>query len=140
MEGFIPEKSGIGSYQGNRLIVLGIESSCDETAAAICSQGRILASLVSSQEIHTLYGGVVPELASREHERNLNSIVDRVMERSGLILTDLDGLAVTQGPGLAGTLLTGVCFAKGLALSLSLPILGVNHLEAHIFANFLAEL
>ena len=139
MEGFIPEKSGISCYQGNRLIVLGIESSCDETAAAICSQGRILASIVNSQEIHTLYGGVVPELAAREHERYLNSIVDRVMERSGLVLTDLEGLAVTQGPGLAGTLLTGVCFAKGLALNLSLPILGVNHLEAHIFANFLAE-
>ncbi len=121
------------------MIVLGIETSCDETAAAICSRGRILASIINSQEIHSQYGGVVPELASREHERYLNVIVNRVLERSGLALADLEGIAVTQGPGLAGTLLTGVCFAKGLASGLGLPLRGINHLEAHIFANFLAD-
>ncbi|MFH1850862.1 MAG: tRNA (adenosine(37)-N6)-threonylcarbamoyltransferase complex transferase subunit TsaD, partial [Candidatus Neomarinimicrobiota bacterium] len=120
------------------MIVLGIETSCDETAAAVCSAGRILASVVNSQEIHNRYGGVVPELASREHERYLNRLVDQVLKQAGLNLSDLQGVAVTQGPGLAGTLLAGVCFAKGLALARSLPIIGINHLEAHIFANFLA--
>jgi len=121
------------------LIVLGIETSCDETAAAICRNGQIIASVISSQEIHKEFGGVVPELASREHEYLLNTIVDSALKKSGHKLSDLEGIAVTQGPGLAGTLLTGVCFAKGLSQGLSLPIIGVNHLEAHIFANFLAD-
>ncbi len=118
---------------------MGIETSCDETAAAISSGGRILVSVINSQEVHHQYGGVVPELASREHERFLNSIVAQALKRAGLGVADLEGIAVTQGPGLAGTLLTGVCFAKGLALSRGIPLIGVNHLEAHIFANFLAE-
>ncbi len=121
------------------MIVLGIESSCDETAAAVCVDGQILSSIVNSQEIHRRFGGVVPELASREHERFLNRIVEQALREAGISTSELDGIAVTQGPGLAGTLLTGVCFAKGLALSLDIPIVGVNHLEAHIFANFLAE-
>ncbi len=121
------------------MIVLGIETSCDETAAAICSNGQILASIVNSQEIHTRFGGVVPELAAREHERYLNSIVNEAIIRSGIKINDLEGIAVTRGPGLAGTLLTGVCFAKGLAIGLDCPIIGVNHLEAHIYANFLAD-
>lgn len=121
------------------MIVLGIETSCDETAAAICSEGKISAGIISSQEVHRLYGGVVPEIASREHERLLNTIIHRTLERASCSLDDLDGIAVTQGPGLAGTLLTGVMFAKGLALGRDIPVIGVNHLEAHIFANFLAE-
>jgi len=121
------------------LIVLGIETSCDETAAAICSDSQIIASVISSQHIHQEYGGVVPELASREHEYLLNTIVDETLKKSGYKLDDIEGIAVTQGPGLAGTLLTGVCFAKGISQGLSLPIVGVNHLEAHIFANFLAD-
>lgn len=121
------------------MIVLGIETSCDETAAAVCRDGKILASVISSQEVHRGLGGVVPEIASREHERLLNTIVSRVLSKAGVALNDVDGLAVTRGPGLAGTLLTGAMFAKGLALSLDLPIIGINHLEAHIFANFLAD-
>lgn len=121
------------------MIVLGIETSCDETAAAICCDGQIIASVISSQHIHKEFGGVVPELASREHEYLLNTIVNKALNKSGYGLNDVEGIAVTQGPGLAGTLLTGVCFAKGLSQGLSLPIIGVNHLEAHIFANFLAD-
>ena len=121
------------------MIILGIESSCDETAAAICNNGNILSSIVSSQQIHKDFGGVVPEIASREHERLLNFSVEKALDDAKIALSDLDGIGVTQGPGLAGALLTGVCFAKGLSQSLNIPILGINHLEAHIFANFLAD-
>jgi len=121
------------------LIILGIESSCDETAAAICKNGNILSSIVSSQQIHKDFGGVVPEVASREHERLLNHSVEKALDEAEIALSDLDGIGVTQGPGLAGALLTGVCFAKGLSQSLNIPILGINHLEAHIYANFIAD-
>jgi N6-L-threonylcarbamoyladenine synthase len=121
------------------LTVLGIETSCDETAASICVDGKIVSSIISSQEIHAEFGGVVPELASREHEYLLNTIVNKSLEKADLAYHNLDGIAVTQGPGLSGTLLTGICFAKGLSQGLSIPILAINHLEAHIFANFLAD-
>ena len=121
------------------MIVLGIESSCDETAASICVDGQIVSSIISSQEIHQEFGGVVPELASREHELLLNTIVNKSIQKADLNIHDLNGVAVTQGPGLAGTLLTGISFAKGLSQGLSIPIIGVNHLEAHIFANFIAD-
>ena len=121
------------------MIILGIESSCDETAAAICKNGNILSSIVSSQQIHKDFGGVVPEVASREHERLLNYSVEKALDEAEISLSDLDGVGVTQGPGLAGALITGVCFAKGLSQSLNIPILGINHLEAHIYANFLAD-
>jgi len=121
------------------MTILGIESSCDETAAAICKDGEILSSIVSSQVVHSTFGGVVPEIASREHERLLNLIVHEAMTEGNISKTDLDGIAVTYGPGLAGTLLTGVSFAKGLGLGLNIPVIPVNHLEAHIFANFLAD-
>lgn len=121
------------------MIVLGIETSCDETAASVCINGEIVSSIISSQQIHKQFGGVVPELASREHEYLLNTIVDESLSESGIALDKLDGISVTQGPGLAGTLLTGVCFAKGLSQGLSIPIIGINHLEAHIFANFIAD-
>ena len=120
-------------------MILGIESSCDETAAAICKNGNILSSIVSSQQIHKDFGGVVPEVASREHERLLNNCVEKALDDAEVALSDLDGIGATQGPGLAGTLLTGVCFAKGLSQSLNIPILGINHLEAHIYANFLTD-
>ena len=119
------------------MIVLGIETSCDDTAAAICSNGKILSNLVSSQKIHQSYGGVVPELASREHDRLLNFLVCNAIVEAGVSLQNIDGIAVTQGPGLAGTLLTGVCFSKGLAQGLDIPVIGINHLEAHIFARFI---
>ena len=120
-------------------MILGIESSCDETAAAICKDGNTLSSIVSSQQIHKDFGGVVPEVASREHERLLNYSVEKALDDAEIALSDLDGIGVTQGPGLAGALLTGVCFAKGLSQSLNIPVLGINHLEAHIYANFLAD-
>jgi len=121
------------------LIVLGIETSCDETAAALCVDGDIIASNISSQDIHRKYGGVIPELASREHERILNLIIHETLRDSKIGLENLDGIAVTQGPGLSGALIAGTSFSKGLAIGLNIPIIGVNHLEAHIFANFLAE-
>ena len=121
------------------MIILGIETSCDETAAALCVDGDIIASNISSQYIHRKYGGVIPELASREHERILNLIIHETLRDSRIGLENLDGIAVTQGPGLSGALIAGTSFSKGLAIGLNIPIIGVNHLEAHIFANFLAE-
>ena len=121
------------------MIVLGIETSCDETATAVCRDGVIISSHIRSQSIHEKYGGVIPEIASREHEKFLNEMVFDTLNDGGISKKELEGIAVTQGPGLSGTLITGVCFSKGLALGLGLPIIGVNHLEAHIFANFLAD-
>ena len=121
------------------MIVLGIETSCDETAAAISRDGNISSSQISTQTIHRRYGGVVPEIASREHEKLLNDMVIDTLIDAGIVKEEIDGIAVTQGPGLVGTLITGVCFAKGLAQGLNCKIIGINHLEAHIFANFLAD-
>jgi len=120
------------------LTILGIESSCDETAVSICKNGKILSNIVSSQQIHSNYGGVVPEVASREHDRLLNYLVIESIKEANISLNDIEGIGVTKGPGLAGTLLTGVSFAKGFSQSLNIPIIGINHLEAHIYANFLA--
>ena len=120
------------------MIVLGIESSCDETAVSICKDGKILSNIVSSQQVHANYGGVVPEVASREHDRLLNQLVIKSIKEANISLNDIQGIGVTKGPGLAGTLLTGVSFAKGFSQSLNIPIIGINHLEAHIYANFLA--
>ena len=121
------------------MIILGIETSCDETAAAICSEGEILSSTITQQIIHSDYGGVIPEIASREHEYLLNKVVNHALDESGVKLNELDAISVTQGPGLAGTLLTGISFAKGLGLGLGIPVIPINHLEGHIFANFLAD-
>ena len=121
------------------MITLGIETSCDETAAAICKDGNILTNIVSQQIIHKNFGGVIPEIASREHEVLLNKVVDESLKEANIQLNQIDAVAVTQGPGLTGALLTGVSFAKGLGLGLSVPVIPVNHLEGHIFANFLAE-
>ncbi len=137
MEKFIAQKRGISRYEGDKLNILGVETSCDETAAAVCVNGSILSNIISSQKIHQSFGGVVPELASREHERLLNSLVFQAIEEAGISLRSLEGIAVTKGPGLAGTLLAGVCFSKGLAQGLRIPVIGINHLEAHIFASFL---
>lgn len=118
------------------MLVLAVETSCDDTAAAVLLDGRtILANLVSSQdEIHSAYGGVVPELASRQHIRNILPVVDGALERAGVALADLDGLAVTRGPGLVGSLLVGLSVAKGIAFRWRMPYVGVNHLEAHLLA------
>jgi len=119
--------------------ILGIESSCDETAAAVVDDGReILSSIVASQiDIHRKYGGVVPELASRQHLRNIVPVVREALDRAGLALSDIDAFGVTYGPGLVGALLVGITYAKTLALALAKPLIGVNHLEGHVRAVFL---
>ena len=121
------------------MTILGIETSCDETAAAICQNRKILSNTVSQQIVHVEFGGVVPEIASREHEILLNTIVHHTLGESNIHLRELDAISVTQGPGLAGTLLTGISFAKGLGIGLNIPVIPVNHLEGHIFANFLSD-
>ncbi len=123
------------------MLVLGIESSCDETAAAVLADGReLLSSVVASQDaIHAPYGGVVPELASRRHLEVVVPVVERALADAGVKLADLDGLAVTQGPGLVGSLLVGCSVAKSLAWVHRKPLVGVNHLEGHIYAAFLTD-
>ena len=121
--------------------ILGIETSCDETAAAVIEDGRyIVSNVVATQvEMHAKYGGIVPEIASRQHMQTLLPVVGEAMEKAGMELPELDGVAVTHGPGLAGALLVGVNIAKGLALSHDLPFIGVNHLEGHVYAAWLEE-
>lgn len=123
------------------MILLGIESSCDETAAAVVEDGRrVLSSVVASQvEEHRIYGGVVPEIASRRHSEAIVGVVREALEQSGKTLDDLDGIAVTYAPGLIGALLVGVNFAKGLSLSTGLPLVPVHHLRGHIAANYLTS-
>ncbi len=121
------------------MLVLGIESSCDETAAAAVHNGReILSSVIASQiELHKPWGGVVPELASREHLEKIETIVTEALEHGGVLLREVDAIAVTQGPGLIGSLLVGICYAKSLAYALDIPIVGVNHIEGHVYSvNF----
>lgn len=123
------------------MILLGIESSCDETAAALVEDGRtILSSVIASQvEEHKIYGGVVPEIASRRHSEAIVGVVQEALSRAGKSLADLDGIAVTYAPGLIGALLVGVNFAKGLALSTGLPLIPVHHLRGHIASNYLSS-
>lgn len=118
------------------MLILGIESSCDETAAAVVRDGReILSSVISSQiELHKPFGGVVPELAAREHLEKIDPIVDEALEKANVALKEIDAVAVTQGPGLIGSLLVGVCYAKALAFGLDIPFVGVNHIEGHVFS------
>ncbi len=123
------------------MIVLGIESSCDDTAASLVKDGRtVLSSVVSSQDrIHAKYGGVVPELASRSHIEAIVPVVEEALERAGAALDDIEGIAVTQGPGLVGSLLVGLSFAKSLSYVKGLPLVGVNHIESHPYAAFLVD-
>src|SRR6202451_4589107 len=123
------------------MLILGIESSCDETAAAVVEDGgTILSSVIASQmTMHAKYGGVVPELASREHLRAIVPVVRAALAQAGITLADLDAIAVTRGPGLAGALLVGITYAKALAFAQSLPLIAVNHLEGHIHAVLLNE-
>lgn len=118
------------------MLVLGIESSCDETAAAVVRDGRvILSSVISSQiELHKPFGGVVPELASREHLEKIEPVVEEALQKAGISLGEIEAVAVTQGPGLIGSLLVGVCYAKALAFGLDIPLIGVNHIEGHVFS------
>jgi N6-L-threonylcarbamoyladenine synthase len=121
--------------------VLGIESSCDETAAAVVENGRVIeSSVIASQvDLHAQFGGVYPELASREHVKAVHATVNEALQQAHMGLADLDGIAVTRGPGLAGSLVVGVNLAKGLALSADLPIVGVNHLEGHLYSAWLYQ-
>jgi len=118
------------------MLVLGIESSCDETAAVVVRDGRvILSSVISSQiEIHKPFGGVMPELASREHLEKIDPVVDQALAEANVSLNEIEAVAVTQGPGLVGSLLVGVCYAKALAFGLEIPFIGVNHIEGHVFS------
>ena len=121
-------------------MILGIETSCDETAVAVLDPaGTVLSSVVASQTVHEVYGGIVPEIASREHVKHLTPVLDRALAEAETTLDDVRGIAVTAGPGLVGALLVGVTAAKGLALARNLPFLGVNHLEGHALSPFLED-
>lgn len=119
--------------------ILALESSCDETSAAIYRDGKILTNIILSQEIHHKYGGVVPELASRAHQKNIISIVSEALKTASVDKNELNAIAYTRGPGLIGALLVASSFAKGLSLALGIPLIGVDHLHAHILANFIDE-
>jgi N6-L-threonylcarbamoyladenine synthase len=119
------------------LIILGIETSCDETGVALCSDFKILSSFTKTQSIHQQYGGVVPEIASREHEKYLPGITKKVLKDANIELKDIDAIAVTNGPGLMGSLLSGISFAKGISFGLDIPIIPINHLEAHLNSVFI---
>jgi len=121
------------------LTILAIESSCDDTSAAVWQAGKILSNVVANQSVHTLYGGVVPELASRAHQKNIIPVVSQALAQARITVHDLTVVAFTQGPGLLGSLLVGVSFAKGLALGLGIPLIGVHHMKAHILAHFIDE-
>lgn len=118
------------------ITILGIESSCDDTSAAIIRDGLLLSNVIASQSIHEEYGGVVPELASRAHQQNIVPVVDAAIRRAGISKTDLSAIAFTRGPGLLGSLLVGTSFAKGLSLGLRIPIVDVNHLHGHVLSHF----
>lgn len=121
------------------ITILAIESSCDDTSAAIVRDGYVLSNLISTQDVHNSYGGVVPELASRAHQVNIIPVVDQAIKRAGISLKDISAVAFTRGPGLMGSLLVGTSFAKGFALALRIPIIEVNHLQAHVLAHFIKK-
>jgi len=119
--------------------ILAIESSCDETSAAICRDGKILSNIIAGQKVHEQYGGVVPELASRAHIQNIIPVVNAAMKKAGCNISDIDAIAFTQSPGLIGSLLIGSQFAKSLALSLNKPLIAVHHMQAHVLANLIDD-
>ncbi len=119
------------------MIILGIETSCDETSASVLKDGKILTNVVNTQLIHSKYGGVVPSLASKNHEKLINHIVDKAINDSKIKLSDIDAIAVTQGPGLIGSLMVGLNYAKGLSVGIGKPIIGISHLEGHLFSGLI---
>ncbi|MBO5850579.1 MAG: tRNA (adenosine(37)-N6)-threonylcarbamoyltransferase complex transferase subunit TsaD [Paludibacteraceae bacterium] len=119
--------------------ILGIESSCDDTSAAVIRNGVLLSNVTATQSVHERYGGVVPEMASRAHQQNIIPVVHEAIKQAGIEMTDITAIAFTRGPGLMGSLLVGTSFAKGLALSLNVPLVDVNHLQGHILAHFIQE-
>ena len=120
-------------------LILGIESSCDDTSAAVVRDGLLLSNVIASQKVHEEYGGVVPELASRAHQQNIVPVVDTALRRAGVEATDLSAIAFTRGPGLLGSLLVGTSFAKGLSLGTGVPLVDVNHLHGHILSHFIRQ-
>lgn len=121
------------------VIILGIESSCDDTSASILKDGIVLSNVIASQKVHEAYGGVVPELASRAHQQNIIPVVAEALKRAGTTAQEINAIAYTRGPGLLGSLLVGTSFAKGFAIANNIPLIEVNHLQAHILANFIKE-
>ena len=121
------------------IIILGIESSCDDTSAAVLKDGVLLSNVTASQSVHAAYGGVVPELASRAHQQNIIPVVHQALSDAGVNKSDLSAIAFTRGPGLLGSLLVGVSFAKGFAQALDVPLIDVNHLQAHVMAHFISQ-
>jgi len=120
-------------------VILAIETSCDDTGASICINGKICSNIVANQEVHRKYGGVVPELASRAHQQNIVPVVDIALKSAGIGIDDLTAVAYTQGPGLLGSLMVGSSFARGMSLSRSIPLIGVNHIQAHVMAHFIDD-
>ncbi|WP_196890346.1 tRNA (adenosine(37)-N6)-threonylcarbamoyltransferase complex transferase subunit TsaD [Aureivirga marina] len=123
----------------NSIYILGIESSCDDTSASVIHNGKILSNVIANQEIHAAYGGVVPELASRAHQQNIVPVVQQALHKANIDKKDVKAIAFTRGPGLMGSLLVGTSFAKSLALSLNVPLIAVNHMQAHILAHFIED-
>lgn len=123
----------------NIINILGIESSCDDTSAAVLCDGKLFSNVINSQAIHEKYGGVVPELASRAHQQNIVLVVKEALENAGINISDISAIAFTKGPGLLGSLLVGTSFAKGLSVSTGIPLIGINHLHGHILAHFLRD-
>lgn len=121
------------------IIILGIESSCDDTSAAIIKDGIVLSNIIASQKVHEVYGGVVPELASRAHQQNIIPVVAQAIKTAAIQTEEINAIAYTRGPGLLGSLLVGTSFAKGFAIANNIPMIEVNHLQAHILANFIKE-
>jgi len=127
------------SHTKKNIVILGIESSCDETSSSICINGEVVSNIIATQEIHKQYGGVVPELASRAHMENIAPVVDTSIKQAGIDLNDIDAIAFTQAPGLIGALLVGSGFAKSLSLSLNKPLIEVHHMQAHVLSNLIGE-
>lgn len=123
----------------NSITILGIESSCDDTSASVIRDGIMLSNVIASQAVHASFGGVVPELAARAHQQNIIPVVHEALKRAGISKTELDGIAFTSGPGLLGSLLVGTSFAKGFSQALNLPMMNINHLQAHVLAHFISE-
>ncbi|NCB68678.1 MAG: tRNA (adenosine(37)-N6)-threonylcarbamoyltransferase complex transferase subunit TsaD [Bacteroidia bacterium] len=123
----------------NPVTILGIESSCDDTSASVIRDGIMLSNVIAGQEVHSIYGGVVPELASRAHQQNIIPVVDAAIKKAGIKKSEISAIAFTRGPGLLGSLLVGTSFAKGFAQALGIPLVDVNHLQAHVLAHFISQ-
>jgi len=123
----------------NDIYILGIESSCDDTSCAILKNGFLLSNVTANQKIHEQYGGVIPELASRDHQKNIVPVIDAALKKANITLSQISAIAVTRGPGLSGSLLVGLSFAKSLSLAINIPLIEVNHMQGHILAHFIKE-